>query len=355
MFTWLITDGPSTGNLVIAWEDIPGPGGDYQDLVAEVSHVTPAQRLNDLVSLAPDVLTDFDPQPVSGAPAGTFTITATFTNSSAIPIVHPFFEVIELSGNNVLLNADGEKGGVGATRTPTVQGGVWGPGETVTVEFVVGLSAPSPFTFMVNLLGVLMGSAQDVYVNDFEDPTDPLREWSTLSTETTPVGARRFLGQFGNDTVSLTLTDLPPHIRVQVSFDLFIIASMDGNNLEFGPDRWRVSVAGGMTLLHTTFSNAFASELDFRQAYPESYPGGDHPGLTGAAEQDTLGYADNSVYAGANDAVYRLHFTFPHGENTLTLHFAGFGQEGVGDEGWGIDNVRVTIEGIPSTTLTSHN
>jgi hypothetical protein len=130
---------------------------------------------------------------------------------------------------------------------------------------------------------------------------------------------------------------------------------MDGNNPEFGPDQWRMSVAGGMTLLHTTFSNAFASELDFRQAYPDSSPGGDHPGLTGAAEQDTLGYADNSAYAGANDAVYRLHLTFPHGENTLTLHFAGFGQEGVGDEGWGIDNVRVTVEGIPSTTLTSHN
>ena len=126
---------------------------------------------------------------------------------------------------------------------------------------------------------------------------------------------------------------------------------MDGNNLEFGPDQWRVSVAGGMTLLNTTFSNAFASELNFRQAYPESYPAGDNPGLTGAAEQDTLGYQDNSDYAGATDAIYRLRFTFPHGENALTLHFAGFGQEGVGDESWGIDNVHVEVADGPSTDV----
>jgi hypothetical protein len=157
MFTWLITKGPSAGNLVIAWEDLPGSGGDYQDLVAEVSNVTPAQRLNDLVSLAPDVLTNFDPRPVPGAPAGTFTITATFTNSSATSIAHPFFEVIELSGDNVLLNADGGGGGVGATRTLPVSEGVWEPGEAVTVEFVIGLSVRSPFTFMVDLLGVLQG------------------------------------------------------------------------------------------------------------------------------------------------------------------------------------------------------
>jgi hypothetical protein len=40
MFTWLITDGPSAGNLVIAWEDLFGGGdGDYQDMVVEVSQV----------------------------------------------------------------------------------------------------------------------------------------------------------------------------------------------------------------------------------------------------------------------------------------------------------------------------
>jgi hypothetical protein len=42
MATWLITDGPSAGNYVIAWEDRYGLGdGDFRDLVVEVSDVRP--------------------------------------------------------------------------------------------------------------------------------------------------------------------------------------------------------------------------------------------------------------------------------------------------------------------------
>lgn len=94
------------------------------------------------------------------------------------------------------------------------------------------------------------GAGQLVYTNDFEDPADPLVEWSTQATDTTPEGDRRFLGQVASETVELTLTDLPPHTNVTVSFDLYIINSWDGN---FGPDLWEFSVTGGPTLLHTTF------------------------------------------------------------------------------------------------------
>jgi hypothetical protein len=76
-----------------------------------------------------------------------------------------------------------------------------------------------------------------VYENDFEDPDDLLNEWSNPATDITPVGARRFLGQLGNEALSLTLADLPPHTSVTVSFDLFIINSWDGNgDCCAGPD-----------------------------------------------------------------------------------------------------------------------
>lgn len=75
--------------------------------------------VNDLVALAP-VVTSFDPTPVPGGPAGTFTITATFTNTSSTFIGNPFFQVTELSHRNLLLNADAGPGGAGATLTPDV-------------------------------------------------------------------------------------------------------------------------------------------------------------------------------------------------------------------------------------------
>jgi hypothetical protein len=109
--------------------------------------------VNDLVALVDDVDTAFDPTPVVGGPAGTFTITATFTNTSDTALRFPFFGVSQLTGENLVLNADGAPGGVGATVTPAVAGDVLAPGASVTAEFVIGLQTPERFTFFVNLLG----------------------------------------------------------------------------------------------------------------------------------------------------------------------------------------------------------
>ena len=177
------------------------------------------------------------------------------------------------------------------------------------------------------------------YFNDFE--TLPIgSEWSDTSTDITPVGARTFLGQFCNDTVSLTLTSVPRCI-VTVSFELFIINTWDGHgdeilpeNPSWGPDVWDLSVGDGPTLLNTTF----ATHEPRRQAYPDTYPGGLgldplHPHNTGAAEINTLGYN--------HDAVYNLSFTFAHAGGDLVLNFSAFGLQGLGDESWGLDNVLV--------------
>jgi hypothetical protein len=65
----------------------------------------------------------------------------------------PFFEVTELSGGNLLNNADGGRGGVGAVMTPQVGDGVLSPGESMTVTFVVGLTSRNPFRFVLNVRG----------------------------------------------------------------------------------------------------------------------------------------------------------------------------------------------------------
>ena len=107
--------------------------------------------VNDFVTLDPDLDTVFDPTPVMDGPAGQFTITATFTNTSATPLRFPFFTVTELSDGNLLLNADEGTMGVGATVPLVAEGDVLAPGETVAVDFRIGLQERVPFTFFVDL------------------------------------------------------------------------------------------------------------------------------------------------------------------------------------------------------------
>ena len=110
--------------------------------------------VNNLVSLV-QLTTSDNPTPVPDGPGGTFTISATFTNTTSTPIAGIFFEVTELSGGNLLLNADGGAGGVGARLTPNVGAdGVFSPGEAVTIDFIIGLAGRGRFTFLVNALGV---------------------------------------------------------------------------------------------------------------------------------------------------------------------------------------------------------
>ena len=121
--------------------------------------INPGQVLkllvNELVIQIDDPKVKFDSEPKPGGPKGTFTITATFTNTSAKTIKHPLFVVDELSRGNLLLNADNTAGGPGATLTPDVGDEILAPGESMTVDFIIGLQDTSSFTFLVDLLGVL--------------------------------------------------------------------------------------------------------------------------------------------------------------------------------------------------------
>lgn len=235
-----------------------------------------------------------------------------------------------------------------------VTAGFWGGSLAANGRFVIFSSLAgnlvsgdtnNTWDIFVVELGTLVGAQPTttptpegvVYRNDFEEDIGP--EWSSTLTDSTPAGGRRFLGQFGNDTVTLSLNDLPPHSDITVTFELFVINSWDGSGTNLngnvvtnnGPDIWDLSVADGPTLLHTTFSNV--EDYDWWQAYPNAYPGGHHPPHTGAAEIDTLGF----TYFG--NAVYRLSFTFPCSESFLELNFSASRLQELQDESWGLDNV----------------
>ncbi len=216
----------------------------------------------------------------------------------------------------------------------------------------------------------------DVYFNDFNAPpgtTYP--EWTStgftnssnlagtvaagsgpqaVATTVAPNGKERFLGEFGgpailtappfdpqhfvrlDETVTLTLRNLKPHRVATVTFDLYTLKSWDGNNPNYGPDRWSLSVQGGPMLLDTTFSNnpkTGAYDLSL-----QNYPVANSAHQTGAAAVNTLGY---KFYG---DSIYHLSFTFAHTALTLALNFSSslFEGKGIADESWGLDNVRVS-------------
>ncbi|WP_165228130.1 putative Ig domain-containing protein [Aquisphaera insulae] len=189
------------------------------------------------------------------------------------------------------------------------------------------------------------------YSEDFESAAAG-PEWSLRKVDITPGTAAhradRFLGQFGNQTQTLTLSGLPGHDTVHVEFDLYIIRTWDGNGTLYpGPDVWDLRVVGGPTLLHTTFRLPYSGEVPAEvQSYPDPYPGGRYLGGTGAAENRTLGYS----WGGTPnlDSVYHLSFDIPHTSGSIVLAFSASNLQDLSDESWGLDNVVVATSRIVS-------
>jgi hypothetical protein len=223
-----------------------------------------------------------------------------------------------------------------------------------------------PLPVALALAWGLPAQAASVYFNDFQGMVGP--EWSHTGVASAPnpdyAGTRLFLGEFGNDTVSLSLGALPEHGFVTVAFDLYVINSWDGNdttsinNQPLGPDRWQLSVFDGPVLLDTTFSNGNPAGQAYAPSpfasgctpYAPSATPGVYAPMTGASECYSLGYFFNDPIRNTNeamDSVYSLEFTFAHAVDDLRLDFAAFGLQSLADESWGLDNVQVSIAPIP--------
>ena len=217
----------------------------------------------------------------------------------------------------------------------------------------------------------LSANAATVYVNNFQGTIGS--EWTTtaasgIHTASAPNldygGTRLFLGEYGNDTLTLSLGGLTPHTTATVSFSLYLIRSWDGNDTTvvnsdpLGSDLWSLGVAGGPTLLSATFSNGnpagqsyspFPGALSCNSGYNAVYPAGTYNPMTGASECYSLGYTFSSldVTNEAMDSVYNLSFTFAHNASDLALNFSAAGLQGLGDESWGLDNVQVAVAPVP--------
>lgn len=206
--------------------------------------------------------------------------------------------------------------------------------------------SPSLVSGLASLTLCLPASATVVYQNDFQSGAG--NEWSHTQTQSTPTpyafGPRSFLGEFGNQTVALALSNLAAHSGVRLDFDLYLIRSWDGssggaNLYDYGNDVFSVAVQGGATLLEDTFSNGNPAGQTFG-------PNPNNPAYTGAAEAYSLGYVFNDGILGVSqvmDSVYRFSLDFSHSGDLLAFDFSGTGLQELADESWGLDNVQVSL------------
>ena len=93
----------------------------------------------------------YDPTPVTNAPAGVYTLSATFTNRASRPLAQLYYRIILLTGKNLVLNAHGGPAGVGGVvKGPTLLA----PGASFTIDFVIGLQQKMPFLFLPSAFGL---------------------------------------------------------------------------------------------------------------------------------------------------------------------------------------------------------
>jgi hypothetical protein len=115
---------------------------------------------NDFVTFEPvDSTFHFTPDP-TGCPegfVGTFSFEASLVNISERTLSDLIVEVTALTGGNLLYNADGGPGGVGARLTVPRQDGftdsLLTPDEFVDVLFIICLTAQQPFRLVVDVFG----------------------------------------------------------------------------------------------------------------------------------------------------------------------------------------------------------
>lgn len=157
--------------------------------------------------------------------------------------------------------------------------------------------------------------------------------WSTSLISAAPADPnRRYLGDFGNDTVTLKLQNIPVHDCLCIEFDLYLRRSWDGSHPRWGDD-WVGVRLDGTVLMRDTF--AMHSLPSFQQTFG---PLALNPAGTGTSERDTLG--DTSRWG---DQVVPIELCdLTHTGSDAVFDFFGEGQEGVNNEGWGIDNLVVS-------------
>jgi hypothetical protein len=194
-----------------------------------------------------------------------------------------------------------------------------------------------------------------LYTQDFQGTIGS--EWNNTTASVTPTGGRRFLGEFSNQTVQLTLTNFPAHNLMRMSFDLFTLRSWDGNSTTVGPDIFQLVRTDGTRYIRSTFNTAHPVSAADGQSYPGTFntsaSAPTYTARTGAAEVNSLGYTFSIPPVVSMDSVYRLSRVVKHTNVNETFSFSASGLQAITDESWGLDNVQMELFNLPQGSLQS--
>ncbi len=190
---------------------------------------------------------------------------------------------------------------------------------------------------------------QTVYFNDFESA-----DLTNITGGTIDIfNGTHVLGRYNLGNFNLIVPNLPKHDVVQVSFDLYIHDTWDGNTLDngyAGPDIWKFLI-DGQTYINTTFSNSACPVNQFcpPQSYPENYPNNNNNPKTGAFNINLPG----ACYLATNPqgtTQYKIFRQISHSKSTVQIQcLDSLVQKNIPvgnrfcDESWSIDNLKVNV------------
>ncbi|WP_114748753.1 hypothetical protein [Pleomorphovibrio marinus] len=154
------------------------------------------------------------------------------------------------------------------------------------------------------------------------------------------------MGYFHNEEIKLTLPNLPTHNTIQVTVELLVHDSWDGNPDNVGgPDFWYMQL-DGIEVLRTTFSNSPCESLFcLYQSYPDNFPRLNEP-KSGALETDLPGRCQYEGQLGWTTK-YRISKYISHSSSSIEIVCGDeLKQENasdpVCDESWSVAKIEVT-------------
>jgi hypothetical protein len=197
-----------------------------------------------------------------------------------------------------------------------------------------------------------------VFSCDFESSTLPpqiapgsaMREgvqgFAGLGPAAAPFAGSFLRSETGN-TVTLTLTNLPPHNAIQLDMLFAAIDSLDGTGSYPAGDFFTIEIDGN-TFFRESFANATGNQL---QSYVP-------PAGVELARRVDLGFAgpgsfytDSAYWLGGDPSFGAIGHTSP--TLTIAMRIEGEGIQSLNDESWAVDNltVRVFTAANPGTVV----
>lgn len=187
--------------------------------------------------------------------------------------------------------------------------------------------------------GPLTSARADVtlYQENFET-AQLTSNWTGDSRITTDSAFSTFHGRHSGQFATLTLTAPPPppegsgspgsFHQYTLSFDLYVLDSWDGDDPNAGIDRFLVDVNGT-----SLFDQSFANQHEY-QSFRQPDVGPTHLGF----------------HSGFRDSIYRnITVTFaPGAVSSLAFTFRDTCRQGMNDESWGLDNLKLTYRTVPA-------